>query len=119
MDFRVAVVIPLLIGALAAPAVEAADAVVGRKIAVERCAKCHGPGGQGDGAGLQKLDVDVKPVDWTDRGLMAKLTDDHIATIIRDGGKAVGKSKVMPTYRDKLSDAQIADLVAYIRSLAR
>jgi len=119
MDFRVAAVIPFVMAALATSAVEAADAVAGSKLAVERCAKCHGPGGRGDGAGLQKLDVDVKPVDWTDRGLMAKLTDDHIATIIRDGGKAVGKSKVMPTYREKLSDAQIADLVAYIRSLAR
>lgn len=108
----------VVLAAAVGPA-DAGDASLGAKLNVERCAKCHGQGGKGDGAGLKNLDVDVKPVDWTSKAGMAKWTDQEINRIIREGGKAVGKSKVMPAYRGKLSEADIANLVTYIRSLAK
>lgn len=108
----------VVLAAAVVPA-DAGDASLGAKVNVERCAKCHGPGGKGDGTGLKKLEVDVKPVDWTNKAGMAKWTEGEIARIIREGGKAVGKSKVMPAYRGKLSEADIANLVSYIQSLAK
>ncbi len=102
----------------AAPA-GAVDAEAGAKLAGERCAKCHGKSGKGDGEGLKKINADVIPMDWTNKALMSKLSNNELIKIIQQGGKAVGKSKVMPAYQGKLSDAQIADLVAYIRSLAK
>ena len=97
----------------------AADLAAGAKVNREHCAKCHGDGGHGDGSGLQKLQVDVKPVPWPDRAAMARWTDGDLRRIITDGGKAVGKSKVMPSYKDKLSETDLANVVAYIRSLAK
>src|SRR5438093_1484988 len=85
----------------------------------QRCAKCHGKSGHGDGQGLKDLDAGVVPVDWTDKSAMAKWSDGDLAKIIDQGGKALGKSKVMPAYHGKLSPEEIAQLVAYIRSLGK
>lgn len=110
----------LLVALLLSPApAAAADAGAGAKISIERCAKCHGKAGKGDGEGLKKINADVVPVDWTDRALMSKWSDADLVKIIQQGGQAVGKSKVMPAYHGKLSDDQISALVRYIRSLAK
>jgi len=107
-----------LLGSPLSPAA-AAELAAGAKLAAQRCAKCHGKTGAGDGPGLKKINADVVPVDWRNRALMAKWSDEAMGRIIREGGKAVGKSDVMPRYRGKLTDAQIEDLIIYIRSLAR
>lgn len=118
--------------ALLIPAVpaDAADPAAGAKIAAERCAKCHGKEGKGDGEEFLKFQEQSKqrgvvipdPVDWTDAAAMSEWTDDQIFAIIKKGGKNVGKDELMPRFgrgRRPLSDAEIADLVAYIRSLAK
>ncbi|MFQ5930248.1 MAG: c-type cytochrome, partial [Acidobacteriota bacterium] len=101
----------------------AADPAAGAKIAKEQCAKCHGETGKGDGEILQKFKkmgvVVTDPVAWNDRAGMSEWTDEQLVQIIKEGGKAVGKDKMMPPWGDQLSEAQIADLVAYIRSLAK
>lgn len=114
---RVAVLLAALLFP-GAPA-DAADVAAGAKIAAERCAKCHGKTGKGDGEGLKKVNADVVPMDWTNKSVMAKLSDQEAIRMIQLGGKALGKSKLMPAYQGKLSDAEIADLIAYMRSLAR
>jgi len=91
----------------------------GTKVAARRCAQCHGPIGMGDGKELRNLNVHVTPVPWPDKQRMAKFTDAQLNQIILLGGKAVGKSRLMPPFGHKLSNAQIADVVAYIRSLAQ
>jgi cytochrome c oxidase cbb3-type subunit 3 len=97
----------------------AASVSDGTQVARRRCAQCHGPTGMGDGKELRKLDVPVIPVPWPDKQRMAKFTDEQLNQIILLGGKAVGKSRLMPPFRHKLSNSQIADVVAYIRSLAQ
>lgn len=95
----------------------AGDAAKGKAKYAEVCAVCHGPSGKGDGpaaAGLQ-----TKPRDHTDTAYMGKLTDREIFDIIKRGGHALGKSPLMPPWEGKLTDQQIQDLVAYIRTLAR
>jgi mono/diheme cytochrome c family protein len=106
----------ILMGAtLAAPAF-AGDAAAGKTHYMEqKCDKCHGPGGAGDGPTAVKLKMTM--VNWTDKAAMAKLTDQFLHDIIAKGGKAVGKSPKMPAYSKKLDSKAIDDIVAWIRSL--
>lgn len=101
------------------PAAAAGDVNAGAKTFTEQCAKCHGPDGKGDGPSLAKLHPKSNPVNWTNPVAMRQWSDAEIDAIIRKGGKGVGDSPVMPAYQGKLTDAQIGDLMAFIRSLAK
>ena len=107
----------------AAAPTDAADPAAGAKISAKHCAECHGETGKGDGEMLQKFKtmgvVVPDPVAWNDVAGMSEWTDEQLFQIIEKGGKGVGKSKMMPPWGDQLSKAEIADLVAYIRSLAK
>ena len=91
------------------------DAKAGRQVHVSNCQRCHGPQGKGDGPAGKLLKT--KPADWTDKGKMSGLSDDYLYKIISGGGGAAGKSTLMPAFKGKLSDAQIRDVIAFIRSL--
>lgn len=80
------------------------------------CVGCHGATGKGDGAAAAALNP--KPQDHTDGKIMNVLTDKYLFDIIKGGGKAVQKAPIMPAASKKLSDQDIWDMVAYIRSLA-
>jgi len=73
-----------------------------------KCAMCHGADGSGDtptGKAMKVADLRSDPVQkQTDAQLIATTTD--------------GKNK-MPAFKGKLSEAQIKDLVKYIRDLAK
>ena len=49
---------------------------------------------------------------------MNTVSDEYLFAVIADGGAAVGKSPEMAAWRGTLADAQIWDLIAFIRSLA-
>ena len=73
-----------------------------------KCATCHGASGAGDTAMGKNLKVrDLSSAD------VQKQSDSELTNIIKNG-----KGK-MPKYDGKLTDAQIADLVKYIRSLKK
>lgn len=91
------------------------NAAAGLEVHKANCAKCHGAGGKGDGPAGKLLKT--KPADWTDKAKMSKLSDNELFNVTKNGGGAVGKSKLMPAWKDKLSDQQIWDVVAFIRSL--
>lgn len=95
----------------------AADVSDGAKIAAAKCAPCHGATGAGDGVMLPSLGVPVPPVPWTDKTKMANFTDQQLNDVITKGGAALKASPLMPAFGNQLSASQIADLVAYIRSL--
>ena len=80
------------------------------------CVGCHGAAGKGDGAAAAALNP--KPQDHTDGKTMNALTDKYLFDIIKDGGAAMKKAPFMPASNKKLSDQEISDVVAYIRSLA-
>ena len=81
------------------------------------CAVCHGVGGKGDGPSAAGLYP--KPADFTDCKTMAKDTDQTLIKIIKEGGQSVGRSTVMPAWKDSLSDGQIHSLVKYIRGFCK
>jgi mono/diheme cytochrome c family protein len=93
------------------------NAATGKIIYRENCAPCHGEGGKGDGPGAKLLPV--KPADHTDGKDMSKRSDRDLTEIISKGGLDVNKSPFMPAWGGLLTDQQIRDLVAHIRSLAR
>ena len=105
---------------LMAPLVMAAgDASAGAKIFADKCARCHGKTAKGDGPDLKRLQSATSPDDWTDKDTNQGLADDFITSMITRGGKANGKSRIMPAFGDKLSPPQIQDLIAFLRSVAQ
>jgi mono/diheme cytochrome c family protein len=72
---------------------------------VQNCAKCHGA----DGKGTRSAGTP----DFTSPSVQSGLSDQQIQETIRRG-----KPGRMPAWADKLSDAQIAQLASYIRSLS-
>jgi mono/diheme cytochrome c family protein len=83
----------------------------------QKCGTCHGETGAGDGPQGQKLKD--KPSNWTaDGGSLKSMDEQKIHDAIAKGGPAVGKSRAMPGY-PKLSDADIWNLVAYVKNLMK
>lgn len=93
----------------------AADQEAGKALYQQRCSPCHGPDGKANTPTAQALNP--KPIDHTNGSYMNKLSHDQLHKVIKEGGASVGKSPIMPPQAD-LSDEQIADLVAFVRSLA-
>ncbi|HWO41089.1 MAG TPA: cytochrome c [Candidatus Eisenbacteria bacterium] len=101
--------------ALAAPA-SAQNSSAGEKLYATYCSGCHGDKGKADGPAANSLPV--KPADHTNGAVMNRLSDKYLRDIISKGGTAVGKSSFMPGWGSQLTEPQVRDLVAYIRSLA-
>ena len=97
-------------GAAAAPS-------PGKDLFDRQCATCHGAGGRGDGPSAAGFST--KPADLTDGRLMNALPDEFLVNVIRRGGPAEGLAPTMPAFEKFLSDAQTAQVVAYVRSLAQ
>jgi len=118
MKSRIGVIVALLL--LLPPGLALAqtkgDAKAGKAKYDANCMGCHGATGKGDGAAAAALNP--KPQDHTDGKVMNALTDKYLFDIIKGGGKAVQKAAIMPAANKKLTDQDIADMVAYIRSLA-
>lgn len=79
------------------------------------CAQCHGLKRNGTGVNLPALSV--RPRDHTDTKGMGDTPDQELFTAIKGGGLAVNKSALMPAWGAVLTDAQIADLVKYLRKV--
>ena len=88
----------------------------GRKLYLTYCTGCHGASGKGDGPAGKTLPV--KPADHTNAQKMGQYTDDHLFTVIAKGGMNVGRSAEMPAWGAVLKEAQIQEVVGYIRTLA-
>ena len=102
----------LLLLLTVAPAVFADEAT--DKLYKAQCSTCHGL----DGKGQTTVGKRVGAKDWTDGKTLKAVTDDKIKTIIRDGVKGQDGKQKMPTF-GKLTDAQVAALVAHVRTLQK
>lgn len=80
----------------------------------KHCAKCHGP----DGRGQTKMGKQSGAKDYTDPKVQAELDDAKAAKSIKEGQKVNGKEAMKP-FGDKLSDAEIKDLIAYMRAFKK
>ncbi len=80
------------------------------------CSPCHGMTGHGDGPSAAALDP--KPRNLAKPGYVASLSDDHIVKLLKGGGAAVGLSPLMPPLGAAMTEQQLADVIAYVRTLA-
>lgn len=94
-----------LVLALALPPIAAADAAADYKA---KCQGCHGPGGN-PSEGMAKA-MGLKALGSSD---VQGMSDADLTKEISDG-----KGK-MPAFKGKLTDAQIKDLVSYIRTFKK
>src|SRR5574341_2233906 len=100
-------------GSLLANAAGKGDPAKGKEKFNQICASCHGPTGHGDGPAAAALDP--KPRDLSDPKYVSTLTDEHMFKTDKEGGAAVGRSALMPAWGSVLSDADIWNVIAYIR----
>jgi cytochrome c oxidase cbb3-type subunit 3 len=110
------VVSMILVNLALSPSAQAQNQAEGKKLYLSYCTSCHGDTGKGDGMAGSSLPV--KPADHTNGAVMNKLNDTFLINIISKGGSGVGKSSFMPSWGGALTDQQIRDIVAYIRSIA-
>jgi mono/diheme cytochrome c family protein len=87
------------------------SARTGAAVFKKYCVLCHGDKADGKGAAAHLHDP--RPADLR----RSAYPDSYKETIIRDGGKALGRSAGMPPWGKELSDAQIKNVVAYLRTL--
>jgi len=83
----------------------------GAKLYAAKCASCHAKDGKGNPAMAKVFKVEAEKLSLVKDATQAK-TDADLIKVITDGS---GK---MPAYKGKLTEAEIKDQVAYIRTLA-
>ncbi|WP_447976724.1 c-type cytochrome [Candidatus Nitrospira bockiana] len=84
------------------------DIAKGQRLYVRHCAGCHGPEGRGDGYKL----LGPSPADLTSPSTKKKSNADLLKTIHE------GKPN-MPAWKPLMTEAEIEDVLTYIRSLTR
>jgi mono/diheme cytochrome c family protein len=93
--------------------VDAKVLATGKTIFNDKCKKCHGPSGKGDGP---DADPDAQEnMDLTSAKRAARNTDGVVFFKVSNGRK---KPK-MPVFKDELSKEQIWAVVSYVQSLRK
>lgn len=79
------------------------------------CARCHGP----DGAGKNKIGIKLKLRDFTSAEVQKEFTDEQAFDAIKNGIKnEKGDKFTMNAFGEKLSDEEITEMVAFVRSMS-
>jgi mono/diheme cytochrome c family protein len=82
----------------------------GRALYQARCARCH----DGDGKGANLHETNPNAPDFTSPRWHQSRTTSALVVSIQDG-----KGTQMPAFGGRLTDAEVRDVVAYVRSFAR
>jgi mono/diheme cytochrome c family protein len=118
----VAVSVPVAGFAGQAPAVSqsaARELTSGEEIFHRGCAGCHGPNGEGAPQTSIGFDRPSTFPDFTDcAGTTPELDVDWRATIT-EGGYGRGFSRIMPSFAEELTPAQIDAVIGHLRTLCR
>jgi mono/diheme cytochrome c family protein len=75
------------------------------------CVTCHGMNADGNGRAAKLYNPRPANLRMSDKN------DAYYGLIIRKGGAMLGRSEFMPAWDAELTDEQIGDLVAYLRSI--
>src|SRR5262249_50277565 len=86
----------------------AGDAAAGKEVFAKKCTSCHGAAGEGKDAIAKMLKVEMRPLG--SKEVQAK-SDAELMKDIKDGN---GKMKPVA-----LSDKELQDVVAYLRTLKK
>lgn len=106
-------VIGSLIAMLVLPHPVPKNATPAQRLYLANCATCHGADGRGSWRAAVFL---MRPGNLTDARTLSGLTDDYLLGLIKNGGATLGRPG-MPAFGFHLSDADIRELIAYLRTL--
>lgn len=118
----IALVIPLVAIGFAIPgSALAGDAAAGKTLFEANCASCHGTSGKGDGPVGAALnppprDFTVGDFKFDANGDGTPGEDADLTLVIQKGAMAYGGSALMAPW-PTLTDEQVTDVIAYIRTL--
>jgi mono/diheme cytochrome c family protein len=88
------------------------DTARGAPLYKRYCQGCHGEDGRG---GAHTFMPHIGNL--TQRDYIEFIPDGFLFTVIAEGGAAVGKSSMMPAWKTTLSEQDIKDVIAFVRSL--
>lgn len=98
------------LAALAVGPAFAADPAAGKVVYQANCTACHGE--RGDGRGPAAIALKPKPVDFTQATFWAGRTDEQLVASIKGGRPGTAMTPFTA-----LSDAELQNVVAYLRTL--
>jgi len=75
------------------------------------CVTCHGINADGNGRAARLHNPRPANLRASDKN------NAYIALIVRRGGEALGRSPSMPPWGEELTDEQVSDVVAFVRSV--
>lgn len=93
------------------------DLDAGRAIYQQSCATCHGSSGRPDPASPVVEALGVMPADFSDPLFNSREPRHDWEMVIRHGGHAMGLAEQMPAHEETLSEQQVSDVAAYIKSI--
>jgi mono/diheme cytochrome c family protein len=116
MKYPIAIIATLLtIAPIAATA--QVDSQKAAAIFDQMCAGCHGY--RGDGGEGHRGGFSPHVTTLANKAYMDGLPDAYLVLIIQKGGAYMGKISTMPAWEHRLSDEEIHDLVAHIRTFTK
>lgn len=97
------------------------EVALGRQVYLQNCAACHRPNAEGAPNWTQPDALgNLPPPPHDDSGHTWRHGDAELASIIRNGMRDVFNKTpelTMPPFKDRLSDEEIAAVIAYFKSL--
>ena len=96
----------------------AADVKNGSRIYNQYCISCHGAEGKGDGDRAKNEQLDPRPRVHANGNYLNMIPDMRLFRVIKYGGRAMNFSHIMPQWQHILSDEEILNVLAHIRTLA-
>src|SRR6266851_3248808 len=91
----------------------------GESIYLAGCAGCHGPGGEGSPQTTIGFDKPETFPDFTDCSSTTPELDVDWKATIHDGGRGRGFSRIMPSFAEELTSAQIDAVITHLRGFCR
>jgi mono/diheme cytochrome c family protein len=91
-----------------------AAAEAGKQLYAANCTSCHGPEGMADGPAAGSLNPKPKPLAVE----MKALKDDYLYWRIAEGGAFAPFTSAMPSWKSILSEEEIWQVIAFMRTLA-
>ncbi len=118
MSIRVILLSSLVFLPVFASSASAADLAKGKASFETLCASCHGNTGAGDGPVAAALPPEMKPRNLQEAHMKFATDDAKFTLLLKQGGAAVGLSPMMPP-QPTLTDEDITNIIAFVRSLKK